>query len=835
MNNSQNQSDTTQLSSNGVLHPFVSTSNPTEHQNDHEFLLIETLKHSDILHFIYFPDIHRYRLLVVTDDVKKMPAAMDEFPESFIKYTHMNNIDAGILREAVTKIDNGAAKVECVIRIKYLEQFTWYRFRMINLTDENGNINKSMGYAMAYDQVMEAKTALHKERLHMDSIRRGTLASSCFNVSRDYNVQATYDNNMAFSNSEYSDIYNEAILVEPDIAYQAHDTLDILLSAASQIPDHDQRLNFIVNSSHIGLIRLYESGLRQKTLTYRRHTGLGLIWVQTKIVLLSDPDTNDILAFFYTSDVNDQTIYQKISEQILDKNYNAVAYYDINNHTFFYKSANASDNTFFIKMSYDEIVNRSILNLTKPDNIEEIRKKTEINQIINELEKSGSYSFVFTCNERDNTILGNPNIHKKIDAYYLDGCSDIIVFMFSDVTAIYEQEQHRLHDMQNALQAAALANDAKSSFLSSMSHDLRTPLNGVIGFTELALNESDPEILKSYLKKIQSSGQLLMTLINDTLELSRIESGKVILDPEIVDSSEIGEAVVTSLRPSAELKKIKLNADSSAFPVETLWLDKLKTQKIFLNLISNAIKYTPEGGTVDVKVIKLNDTNKKCTHRIIISDTGIGIGKDFIPKLFDPFTQEMRPEAQNIAGTGLGLTIVKKTVDLMHGTIDVKSEIGKGTTFTVDLPIKTIDSSNIKKDTSPVNAVSLEGKRILLCEDNYLNMEIASALLQSQKIIIDEAVNGNEGFDKFKNSSENYYDAILMDVRMPVMNGIEAVKKIRALNRMDAADIPIIAMSADAFEEDKKRAADAGMTDYLTKPVEPYKLVNVLCKHIKTK
>ena len=362
-----------------------------------------------------------------------------------------------------------------------------------------------------------------------------------------------------------------------------------------------------------------------------------------------------------------------------------------------------------------------------------------------------------------------------------------------------------------------------------MSHDLRTPLNGVLGFTAFALQESDPEKKQAYLEKIESSGRLLLDLINDTLDLSRIESGKAVPEPEAVMSDDLIPAVVTALRPSAELKGVKLVVDRTDYQNEPIWADKLKINKIALNLLSNSIKFTPSGGTVTVTLYCASACPAREGCGFIIEDTGIGMSAEFMKHMYEPFSQEKRSEAVQTPGTGLGLSIVRRYVDLLGGTISVESRLHEGTRWTVTLPVKKLGGEPAEKPKA-ASENALQGKRVLLCEDNQMNAEIASMLLKNKGMLVEIAENGAIGLEKFSASGEGWYDAVLMDIRMPEMNGYEASGRIRTLERGDAASVPIIAMTADAFEESIREAKGAGMNDYITKPVEPQKLYSVLQK-----
>lgn len=327
---------------------------------------------------------------------------------------------------------------------------------------------------------------------------------------------------------------------------------------------------------------------------------------------------------------------------------------------------------------------------------------------------------------------------------------------------------------------------------------------------------------------MDSSGRLLLELVNDTLELSRIESGKLTWEPSVVAGRDVIDEVVTALRPSAEIKGLTMVEDLSGIPDEDVWTDKLKLQKIFLNLISNAIKYTPEGGTVSVAVEALDPPKNGCNRRVVIEDTGIGIAPEFLPKLFEPFSQEQRPESANVGGTGLGLAIVKRIVDLIGGTITVSSEMGRGSRFDVELTIETKGVHQAKPDSDGFDGAVLAGRKMLMCEDNDLNAEIAAMLLDDEGIELTRVKNGADGVRRFVQSPVDYFDAILMDVRMPVMDGRQATKAIRSLERQDAGYIPIIALSADVFDEEVRQNLEAGMDACVGKPLNKDTLFRTL-------
>jgi signal transduction histidine kinase/CheY-like chemotaxis protein len=369
----------------------------------------------------------------------------------------------------------------------------------------------------------------------------------------------------------------------------------------------------------------------------------------------------------------------------------------------------------------------------------------------------------------------------------------------------------------------------RNRFFANISHDMRTPLNAVLGFASLAQKDNiTEETRKEYISKIQISGNLLLELINDTLTLSKANSGKLELNPEPVRAKELFESIIVPIRQAAEKRKVSFTSDTSGVTDRVIMADRLKLQKILLNLLSNAVKFTPEGGHVCVTFSNELQKDAVLDSVIKVSDDGIGMSPEFLPHIFEPFTQEKQPGYESV-GTGLGLSIVKQLVDLMGGTIRVESEKGKGTTFTIRLHFEEAGAGTDVKGRAALSLNgNLSGRKVLLCEDNALNREISTALLKDKNMTVDTAENGEEGVRKFLDSAPGTYDAVLMDIRMPVMNGIEAAKQIRLSDRTDAKSVPIIAMTADTFSDDIQKCLDAGMNAHLAKPVYPEQLYETL-------
>lgn len=389
---------------------------------------------------------------------------------------------------------------------------------------------------------------------------------------------------------------------------------------------------------------------------------------------------------------------------------------------------------------------------------------------------------------------------------------------------ISEKEMH--------LSAVEKAAEEKNSFFSNISHDMRTPLNAVLGFTRLAKAEGISERQRlEYLNKIQSSGEVLLDLINDTLTISKANSGKLELRREPISSEELIETISALIGTSAAEKEITVSLNKAHYHPRLIMADQLVLQKIFLNILNNAVKYTPQGGHiwVDINDVKQPRQGEAATE-IVIRDNGIGMSPEYLPHLFEPFSQE-KQQGYEAIGTGLGLSIVKQLIDLMGGSITVSSRLGQGTEFVLRLHFEDAElPPKAEAAPKPHGEDILKGKRVLLCEDNHLNREIASTLLSSQGMQVDAAENGKIGVEKFASSAVGSYDIILMDIQMPLMNGYQAAEAIRGLLRPDAEKVPIVALTANAFEDDIRKAMEAGMNAHLAKPIEPERLFLVIAK-----
>ena len=388
--------------------------------------------------------------------------------------------------------------------------------------------------------------------------------------------------------------------------------------------------------------------------------------------------------------------------------------------------------------------------------------------------------------------------------------------------------------LADAVHTAENANAAKSTFLNNMSHDIRTPMNAIIGFTNIALKQNPKPEVKACLDKISDSSEHLLALINDVLDISRIESGKVQYTPTPVDIAEVSESVLTIMYGYLSNRDITFQTELGQPQTRYVLTDAVRVREVLVNILGNAVKFTNDGGTVIYAVSYHPGEDEHFIRvRYRISDTGIGMAEEFVDHIFDEFSQEEHGARTQYKGTGLGMAITRRYVDLMGGTISVESKKGVGSTFTVELPMEIADSCEVKKTDYAVGKADLNGLKVLLAEDNDLNAEIAIVQLEEQGMHITRAVDGEEAVRCFAENLQGTFDIILMDVMMPKMNGYEATKAIRSIqNRPDAVVIPIIAMTANAFAEDVQASLDAGMNGHLSKPIVMDEVIKTIARNL---
>ncbi len=428
------------------------------------------------------------------------------------------------------------------------------------------------------------------------------------------------------------------------------------------------------------------------------------------------------------------------------------------------------------------------------------------------------------------TLIDGATHYYRYRFVRLEGSNQIIAG-FQNIDSIIEGEKQKKETLAKALVAANQSNQAKTTFLNSVSHDIRTPLNAITGFTALAMNHlHDPDMVKNYLGKVTVASNHLLALINDVLDMSRIESGHIELEEKPVSLTHIYQDLETIIQNDIKAKGIHFFGEMKDIAHPTVLLDPMRMKKVLLNILSNAAKFTPEGGEIHFSIEEIGDAaDGKGLYQFHIKDTGIGMSKEYITHIFEPFSREETATVSGIPGTGLGMSIASRIVKLMGGTITVTSEVGKGSHFVVTIPATRIVEEIREKENSeePLEQI-IEGKRVLLVEDNELNREICQELLEMAGFTVDTAEDGKIAVEKVREAPAGTYDVILMDIQMPIMDGYEATREIRCLVEGKKAGIPIFALTANAFAEDRRRAIEAGMNGHIAKPIDIPSLMKTL-------
>jgi signal transduction histidine kinase/CheY-like chemotaxis protein/PAS domain-containing protein len=776
--------------------------------------------------FIWSYDISTHRVVLMqggyTEETRKklgLPHIIENMPDSLLPY--VNPEDRKTFSDAYHSVDAGAETVECEFRYQtpVHDKQQYEKMILKRITDSNGRLLNVYCFGQ---NITEQKQEEEKFYHAYDMIKNPNSYGS-FHL----NLTTNWCGNGLAGKSRMKAVKD----------LEKSGTVDGYFKAFSAfIADNDIRSDFFHRFERKLLLSQFEQGTEQISIEYPvLHSNGERHWREGFLDMVKNPKTGDVEAVTYSLDIDARKRDEFIMRDLIHNHFDYIGIIHPIDRTFEFCSRRPWITYGEIGqiMSYEDCCEFVRSQFEKSEEIRTFNENISIKNILRELNEHGNRTVTYL-----NTAGGKPACIRLQYSWLENKGGDILVVR-SDITDFYMKEQNQIQLLEKEKIGAEAASIAKSEFLSRMSHDIRTPLNGIIGMTYLAEQENNPPKTSDCLAKISTSSKFLLGLINDVLDMSRVESNNIELRLEPYPIEELKSYLDAVIRPLC-VEKGQTFVFDEQFAVHDAYplADKLRCNQIIFNLLSNAVKYTPEGGTItySIKGSKTPDGRMQIEH--IITDSGIGMSAEFQKVLFEPFTQENRNDNSELRGTGLGLSIVKRLVDRMGGTVEVQSTPGIGTSFHVTLCFDTIPASAAvpsqeNAETSQDNDFSLEGKHILLCEDHPLNQEIAKALLAEKKIVVSVAEDGRAGVETFRKSAPNYYDAILMDIRMPVLDGFEATKQIREIDRPDAGIIPIIAMTADAFEDDVQKCLENGMNGHIAKPIDPQIMYDVLEKCIK--
>ena len=572
-----------------------------------------------------------------------------------------------------------------------------------------------------------------------------------------------------------------------------------------------------------GLISCFRDGkVNVSEIVLARRSSGSAGFVKLDATLAEQPGTGDVIAFITERPCDVEVVDRLVLSFILSDQYDMIAYIEGGEYTVLSRDEimrrPGSLRAEARSGHYGEYIEGFVAPRLAVDGEpapEEARKLLPETAAA-ELAEHGSYELSVEC------IENGKSYYKQFIFFPVNRDADYYLLFIKDTTELHRERTEQNEKLRQALEAARRANKSKTMFFSNISHDIRTPMNAIIGFAEAARRTEEPERVREYLEKINVSGEYLLSLINDVLELSRIESGKLELLNAPADLNKSMREVSDIFGEQMRKKGVDYSVETEGVEHPFVLCDRVRFDRVLLNLVSNAYKFTPEGGSVRVTLTETSAADGRASFTVRVKDTGVGMTTEFAAKIFEAFSRDRSADAGNVQGTGLGMSITKNIVDLMGGRIAIDTAPGKGTEFIIDLSFPIVSESEIPGRHAADDEVAIvpSEHRILIVDDNQINREIAKLVLEDKGFSTEEAENGREAVEAVKSAPAGYFSMILMDVQMPVMTGPEAAKEIRSLPD-PRADIPIVAATANVFDEDIRVIKASGMNGYIAKPFTP--------------
>lgn len=807
---------------------FVSISDITKEKNNEMEIITSKRMYQTAVQTakltVWRYDIKNHRIIMAEDDFTssefkklRIPSVIENVPESLIDY--IDEKDFLKMKSFYARINAGEQYTSCEVWMKNRPD-TEPRCQLLTymtVFDADGKPDYAYGIGQNITSKKLEELDYNKIEIDLKNAYVDAVGSSRLNLTKNKCIEV---------NSPFASV------IDRQKKYSAD---EFFVAVSEDIIDDVIKERYIRSINCKCLIEYYKNGGKTESFEYPVKFSNGEEhWLKANLSMYQNPNTGDVEAITYAKDITEEKRNKEIVEHLTGDKFDYIAILNLYDNTIEFRKKNQRISFGTLNVPEDYTKWRRYVRdvMLAPDDKEKYMNASDPTAIKVALKSDGSYSISINQEE------GYRILRRQTQYSWLNEKKGEVLLVSSDITAAYRKEQESLEQLKEALEAAEIANRAKTEFVSRISHDIRTPISIISSMTDFAFEDiDDKEKLISDLGRIKTSNVFLLSLINDVLDISKIDSGKIELNPTPYSVEEYIKNVRNMLDPLCDRKNINSSIDSNVHNM-TVFVDQVRLNQITFNLLSNAVKYTPENGEVGFSIKAITDGDM-INIRFTVKDNGIGMSDGFIKKMYEPFTQEYsnpdRPKT--VSGTGLGLSIVKKITDLMGGSIEVSSRIGCGTSITVNLTLPLVDNADEEvedENDEHVTNRKLKGT-VLLAEDNDMNTAIAVRILSNYGLDVVTAENGKKALELFENSETGYFKAILMDIQMPEMNGYDACEAIRSLKRIDALHVPIIAMTADAFSEAMEKCYQVGMNDYVTKPIDPKALRDVLVSAFKRK
>lgn len=722
-----------------------------------------------------------------------------DVPESLFEQGIIMEEDWHVFSKMFQELYQGQdqVKAQCRSWSQKSKDYVWYEYVFTVIEKENGIPVRAIGTGRDISAQKRVEQ-LYQEEQKTLLVADDTLLASCrINLSKKrVESMVVRGENVPIENVMYQVDFKER-------ASRAFDDI--------QLSDQD---NYELSPEW--LYHLYKSGVQQceKRFTARRKNSQQSICVKVTCKMLERPESGDIIAFFYNKDDTAAYTNNLLVNTILTRDYEMAGVIYTNSRSFKVINGGRRANDDIISVVDYDAELKNYYNIMRKEDADRLIEQIHFEKLIQILEERSHYTVEYDM------LDGEEIRRKQLRFTYASSDINIILVTRVDINDVVQSEIEKQRQLEDALNLAEKANNAKTEFLSTISHEIRTPMNVIIGMTELAKGEADNhEAVLNYIDEISLSSKHLLNIVNNVLDMSKIESGEFSLHPQRYSFAELQKRVSTMFTPLCAQKNIEFKTEGHGEHPDMI-VDKVRLNQVIFNLLNNAVKYTDIGGKIEFSFINQVRENEMDT-KFIVQDNGIGMSKKFQEQMFKPFTQESNAVVASSQGTGLGLSIAKGIVDKMGGELSVSSVLGKGTTFCVCITMPIAKEHWIENsDPAPEREIDFYGKTILVVEDHTLNQMIITKLLKNKGANVIISGNGKIGVEEFDASEPGSIDAVLMDVRMPVMDGLQATRAIRSLKREDAKTVPIIAMTANAYDEDREKSSEAGMNGHLAKPID---------------